>query len=92
MKGNKTKKIRTISSEDWVAATLQAINYNDFNAVIDRIKNLETEVKKIKREERGRSIFNIGAAMGLLVYIKSRNVRRGENWNEKIKNYKRRME
>jgi hypothetical protein len=37
------------SGEDWVAATLQAINYNDFNAVIDRIKNLETKVKKMKK-------------------------------------------
>jgi hypothetical protein len=37
------------SSEDWAAATLKAINYNDFNAVIDRIKNLETKVKKMKK-------------------------------------------
>ena len=37
------------SGEDWVAATLQAINYNDFNVVIDRIRNLEAKVKKMEK-------------------------------------------
>ena len=43
------KKMRMNSGEAWIAATLQAINYNDFNAVIDRIKNLEAKVKKMKK-------------------------------------------
>jgi len=64
------------SGENWIAATLKAINYNDFNAVIDRIKNLETKVKKMKKSVE-EAFLILGAAMGLLVYIKSGNVRRG---------------
>lgn len=44
--------MRTNSGEAWVTATLEAINYNhynDFNAAIDRIKNLEEKMKKMKK-------------------------------------------
>ena len=39
----------TINFNDCVKATLSALNYQDYIAAIDRIKNLETEVKRMKK-------------------------------------------
>ena len=39
----------TINLNDCVKATLSALSYQDYIAAIDRIKNLETEVKRMKK-------------------------------------------
>ncbi len=39
----------TINLNDCVQATLKALSYQDYIAAIDRIKNLETEVKRMKK-------------------------------------------
>lgn len=39
----------TINFNDCVQTTLSALNYQDYIAAIDRIKNLETEVKRMKK-------------------------------------------
>ena len=52
MKENRVKKKMTssmINLNDCVKATLRALNYQDYIAAIDRIKNLETEVKRMKK-------------------------------------------
>lgn len=52
MKENRVKKkmtSSTINLNDCVKATLTALNYQDYIAAIDRIKNLETEVKRMKK-------------------------------------------
>ena len=52
MKENRAKKkmmSSTINFNDYVKATLSALNYQDYIAAIDRIKNLETEVKRMKK-------------------------------------------
>lgn len=38
-----------INFDDCVKATLSALSYQDYIAAIDRIKNLETEVKRMKK-------------------------------------------
>ena len=54
MKEKKMKKKMTSSTikinfDDCVKATLSALNYQDYIAAIDRIKNLETKVKRMKK-------------------------------------------
>lgn len=53
MKENRVKKkmtSSTINLNDCVKATLKALNYqDDYIEAIDRIKNLETEVKRMKK-------------------------------------------
>ena len=52
MKEKKMKKkmtSSTINFNDCVMATLKALSYQDYIAAIDRIKNLETEVKRMKK-------------------------------------------
>lgn len=52
MKEKKMKKkmtSSTINFNDCVKATLSALNYQDHIAAIDRIKNLETEMKRMKK-------------------------------------------
>lgn len=49
MKTRTTSSTIKINFDDCVKATLSALNYQDYIAAIDRIKNLETEVKRMKK-------------------------------------------
>ena len=49
MKTRTTSSTIKINFDDCVKATLSALSYQDYIAAIDRIKNLETEVKRIKK-------------------------------------------
>ena len=52
MKENRVKKkmtSSTINLNDCVKATLSALSYQDYIAAIDRIKNLETKVERMKK-------------------------------------------
>ena len=52
MKENRVKKkmmSSMINFNDCVKATLSALSYQNYIAAIDRIKNLETEVKRMKK-------------------------------------------
>lgn len=52
MKTRTTSSTIKINFDDCVKATLSALNYQDYIAAIDRIKNLETEVKRMKKRVR----------------------------------------
>ena len=47
----------TINFNDCVKATLSALNYQDHIAAIDRIKNLEIEVKKRMKKRAWKKHF-----------------------------------
>ena len=59
-----------INFNDCVQATLSALTYQDHIAAIDRIKNLETEVKRMKKESVEEAFLMLGRQWDYLCILK----------------------
>ena len=73
MKENRVKKkmmSSTINLSDCVKATLRALNYQDYIAAIDRIKNLEREVKRMKKRSVEKVFLMLGRQWDYLWILK----------------------